>query len=119
MSFTVPVFPLVCAIMTGGVTVGLPRLTSPCNLAPGKRSISQWWPNAAGGEPACWICLLLPKLTDIRGFNDAGGQDAVECPIGTGRWYLVDLVDDFGKGFANEHRFALLQQMLPWPTPIP
>jgi hypothetical protein len=57
----------------------------------------------------------------------------VEVPSGSGRYYVVVAVDDVGRGFLNEHRYALV---LPyygyypviivngwaapaWPTPIP
>jgi hypothetical protein len=48
--------------------------------------------------------------------------DLVEVPAGTGRFYRVQWVDDLGKGFDNEHRFALLLQtntFSPWPIPMP
>ena len=65
--------------------------------------------------------LVVPMLTDIasaRGlpfpFNDL-----VECPQGSGRFYEVLFVDDFGKGFANEHRIAMMTKIPPWPVPTP
>ncbi len=75
--------------------------------------------------------ILLPALTDIRdGYGAALTPDVVECPSGSGRWYVVFGVDDFGKGFPNEHRYALVNKIgqwiggttyagLFWPTPIP
>lgn len=65
--------------------------------------------------------IALPALTDVasaRGlpfpFNDL-----IECPQGSGRFYEVLFVDDVGKGFANEHRIALVSKVLPWPIPTP
>jgi hypothetical protein len=67
--------------------------------------------------------LLLPPLTDIRDNLCLTGSDAVEVPLGSGRWYLVVFVDDFGKGFANEHRGAMIVKPPSgaplWPSPIP
>ena len=52
--------------------------------------------------------LLMPALTDIRAASDVALADIVECPKASGRFYLVRYVDDIGKGFGNEHRFALM-----------
>jgi hypothetical protein len=58
--------------------------------------------------------------TDIRDLNTATGYDIVEVPAGTGRLYLVEQVDDVGKGFLNEHRCATLSKgLFTWPSPIP
>lgn len=120
MAFSVPVMPLKCKIWTGPGHAGAARLSDvPCNLAPGRRLLMQWWDWPHFGSPAVNITLLLPAGTDVRGWNDPAAPDELECPQGTGRFYLVNQVDDFGKGFANEHRFAVLEQLLPWPQPIP
>lgn len=71
------------------------------------------------GTPFLWMLVMLPSATDIRPPNSAGGADKVEMPAGSGRFYQVQFVDDIGKGFPNEHRFAILAQMGVWPTPIP
>lgn len=66
--------------------------------------------------------LLLPKLTDIRGRFEVSPDpnDEVEVPQGSGRWYWVYFVDDYGKGFPNEHRFAYIEQINSgWPIPTP
>ncbi len=85
------------------------------------------------------MTLLLPKLADIRpptgAFPTVVWGDCVEVPAGSLRYYAVNQVDDIGKGFANEHRFALLVPLTGateelvynmnwneppnWPTPIP
>lgn len=82
-----------------------------------------------------FMTLLLPKLADVRqalSSDDYG--DCVEVPAGSQRYYAVVQVDDIGKGFANEHRFALIvaltgqygvlfgatwNQPADWPQPIP
>jgi len=71
--------------------------------------------------------ILFPKLTDIRDSSCIGGPDVIECPKFSGRFYWVSYVDDIAKGFANEHRWAVIQKIWTygqwaiyrWPTPIP
>lgn len=71
----------------------------------------------SAGVPLQAMNLLLPVGTDVRGpqdtvsNTDASTQvkgDYVECPSGSGRYYVVAFVDDIGKGFTNEHRDACL-----------
>lgn len=132
MAYVLPTFNLVCNVH--GVVAGVNafRLASDCNLAIGRRSSFPFgsganFPGIADG----WApTLLLPAATDIRDGSCGGLCDIVEVPAGTGRWYLVSGVDDYGKGFPNEHRFATLVKTwgfagngsgltAPWPTPIP
>jgi hypothetical protein len=71
----------------------------------------------------------LPAGTDIRDEGvDPGVADCVEVPAGSGRFYLVDYVDDVAKDFPNEYRIAVLVKVggagffptFPlWPQPIP
>lgn len=61
--------------------------------------------------------LLLPSLTDVRGPQDVDGEDVVECPQGSGRFYRVTFVDDIGKGYPNEHRTATLLAAQNWIPP--
>jgi hypothetical protein len=63
--------------------------------------------------------FLFPPGTDIRDGSGPSGIDSLECPAGSGRYYYVTNVDDIAKGFANEHRYALVQKYPPWPEPIP
>jgi hypothetical protein len=120
MAFSLPVFNLTCNISTGTHPGGIPRGTSPCNLAFGRRiftpATTQGWPVTAAGF---FMQLLLPALTDIRSLHSAGTADSVEVPAGTGRWYDVIAVEDAGKGFANEHRVAWLLPLTGWPVPMP
>lgn len=121
MPFTVPNFNLVCNIYDNGSPppVGPPRLSSPCNLAYGRRVAIAW---ASSVVTSPWMTLLLPVLTDIRASQGSSPQDWVEVPAGSGRTYLVEGVDDVGKGFPNEHRFALIvaaYASVPWPEPYP
>lgn len=108
MAFSVPTFNLTVDIYTGPYP-GLLRLSSPCNLAMGRR-IQLFNEGASptldgyGSIPS----LLLPKLTDIRDQTNGIAADYVEVPAGSQRWYLVGLVDDVAKGFTNEYRFASL-----------
>jgi hypothetical protein len=85
----------------------------PCQLSPGEFIFA---PNGVVG-----VYLKLPKLTDIffaRMFPFAG-QDLVEVPAGSARWYNVLHVDDVGKGFPNEYRFALIAMIPPYTIPLP
>lgn len=132
MSFTLPDFNLVCSVSTGPwLSKVLRSSTVPCNLAAGRR-VQQLqgvpdFPYPLG--PSAPV-LLVPPRTDIRDAGNLTGPDVIECPVGSGRWYEVSLVDDSGKGFANEYRrvaiFKICQAVqatlyagLFWPTPIP
>jgi len=132
MAFTPPTFNLVADIyeVTSSTTKVL-RLSSPCNLAMGRRPAYVWLGASSysvfqGLTPA----LLLPALTDIRDQFQGGNDDIVECPQGSGRWYCVSGVEDVGKGFSNEYRVATMQKIgnyapwaalgIPWwPVPMP
>jgi hypothetical protein len=82
------------------------------------------------------MTLGLPALTDIRRNDGPTGQwtgDLVEVPAESGRYYVVEGVDDVAKGFSNEYRAASIvpatDQLLAalqnpweataWPTPYP
>jgi hypothetical protein len=120
MAYTLPTFNLVCQIYTiSAPPPAAPRLTSVCNLALGRRSVLGY-----AARNALVMQLLLPPLTDIRGPVQGGSvPDLVVVPTGSGRLYIVENVDDIGKGFSNEHRIALIRAVafggLVWPTPIP
>lgn len=120
MPYRLPTFNLLCNIGKGDVLfdfwpvgkyVGAPRIADqPCALVFGRRvNAPQLDAYLDGSTPKYLMSLLLPKLTDIRATQSADGfADAVEVPAGSGRWYGVGAVDDIGKGYANEHRSALL-----------
>lgn len=133
MAYTLPVFPILCKIYPGPYDFHLPlRVLSPCNLAQGLRVFQSSFPQEQPpGLTSSLSQLLLPPGTDVRDCFSVGGEpDVIECPAGSGRWYQVSQVDDFGKGFPNEHRFALMYKIgeildattyagLFWPTPLP
>ncbi len=133
LAFTVPVFPLSCAIFTAPWAAShLHRLVSPCNLAPGRRVyLLPVGEDAQDFIATVATILLLPAGTDVRDWScGAPGPDSIECPAGSGRWYCVQSVDDAGKGFDNEHRVVLMSKIfevlngtnypgLNWPIPIP
>lgn len=124
MAFTIPLFPLSVRIWSNGINPILnpPRVNTFGNLAYGKRVMTQYWDWSASGLPGAFSLLLLPAFVDVRDVLSPGGFDTVEVVAGSGRFYLVDLVDDLGKGFANEHRFALMHKTDlygTWPVPIP
>lgn len=132
MAFTVPEMPLTCDIYQGPWLTKVLRVSSPCNLAVGRRVQDGELPiGIVFGMSMPTMSLLLPSGTDIRDYstNDLD-YDIVECPQGSGRWYGVLGVDDVGKGFGNEHRLAYLSKIYEfldptplagcvWPTPIP
>ena len=132
MAFTVPTFPLECQIYTGPWATKVFRDFAQCNLAMGRR-VNQVHVTAgqAGQTYGSQPILLLPALTDIRDSSCGLEPDFVQCPDDSGRWYVVQLVDDVAKGFENEYRMATLGKIfqgvdgpatypgLFWPTPIP
>jgi hypothetical protein len=121
MSFNLPQFNLHCNVWHAPAIppVGAPDLDTLGNLAWGRRvNVTSTGGTSFLGTPLLCMTLLLPKLTDVRG-DPAGGADVVEVPAGSGRFYRIVFVDDIGKGFANEHRAAVLQQHLPMPVPMP
>lgn len=131
MAYSLPTFNLICDIYTT-VVAGYPpvfatkvlRLAAvPCALVYGRR-VNMGVSFTSGGVsaiPQQSMTLLLPALTDIRGFQDSLlCVDIVEVPSGSGRWYRVPWVDDIGKGYANEHRFALILPVPAlWVAPYP
>lgn len=122
MPYVLPTFNLSVNIWWWEQYLGLvppgnpPDVITVCNLALGRRIGSNDQPHLS----SMW--LLLPALTDIRCVDLTGTATQpglVEVPAGSGRYYDVDYVDDIGKGFANEHRFALIHMVLPVVVPMP
>ena len=118
--FVVPQFPLVVNIWraTNPLT-NPPDVVTVGNLTIGRRVTTQFVNPFGLLVPEITVFVLLPLLTDVRGWNAPFGPDTVEIPGGSGRFYAVSMVEDSGKGFANEHRVALLVQSLAWPFPTP
>jgi hypothetical protein len=131
MSFTVPTFNLECNVYTGPwLTRSLRLIALPCNLALGRRTQINGASFFGFPDGASTPSLLVPAKSDVRDDGNVGGADVIECPLGSGRWYQVNIVDDVGRGFANEYRLvsmfkicqavnATLYSGLFWPTPIP
>jgi hypothetical protein len=125
MAFRTPTFNLTVNIWRFGTLVGNPPdVVTVGNLAFGRRGHTLDGSVTTSGA----MFLLVPKLTDIRGKAEsplAAPYDKVEVPAGSGRYYIVDFVDDSGKGFLNEHRVAIIYQanfiaLVPnWPLPTP
>jgi len=98
-----------------------PAVTTIGNLAWGRR-VQTGDVIAAIGTIGGAITLLVPAGTDVRDEGGGWGDDWVEVPAGSGRFYEVLWVDDIGKGFANEHRAAVLIKTAAfgqWPVPYP
>jgi hypothetical protein len=137
MAFTLPDFNLTCEIFAGPYDTRALRISGQvCNLAMGKRTTWGYHDPTVVGYGIATATLLLPPLVDIRenaqlsGPFGTGVYDIVEVPSGSGRWYTVNSVDDIGKGFPNEHRWAGLAKLssnsglanttnLYWPIPMP
>ncbi len=117
MAFRIPEFNLLCDIWHSSVypPVGAPDIAGvACQLA---------W-DALADKPitisTSVISLMkirFPAGTDVRGAISSTGQDTIECPSGSGRFYLTRTVDDVAKGFPNEFRQATAQ-MTHCPTPL-
>lgn len=119
--YHLPVFNLTVNIWRNQSDVGVhpPDVVTLGNLAWGRRVNV---PAVGAADAYGVMTLLLPALTDIRDNPlSPANADFVEVPAGSGRIYGVIVVDDMGKGFANEHRAAVIQKTsgFPWPNPIP
>lgn len=109
--------------------LGIPSLVTQCNLANGRVAHVPVWQPFLNSNHAMLMSssALFPKGTDIRDLSCAGAADVVEIPAGTGRFYWVTFCDDIGKGFTNEHRWAVIQKVWTygawaiyrWPVPMP
>jgi hypothetical protein len=142
MAFTLPTFNVVCNVWTNALITNPPTFSVTVNLTPGRRGffVEPLITNSGAlNAVAGWgnmMEILAPKLTDLRGPQNNGVTQVVECPAGSARYYYVCWVDDIGKGFANEHRLALVRQcdflfvslltivgtfgpIPPWPVPTP
>jgi len=123
MAYREPVYNLDVNIWHSGTTppVGAPDVQTVGNLAWGKRVNVPTAGVTGFLLPVLMMTmqLLLPAHTNIWGDPLLVSGCVVEVPAGTGRYYNVVFVDDLGKGFANEHRGAIISQALPWPHPIP
>lgn len=127
MSYVLPTFNLAANIWraTAGIPndYTAPEVVSLVNLSCGRRMAG-----AYAFDLFPWG--LFPALTDVRQAYNFGNQDVVEIPAGSLRFYGVVAVQDMGKGFANEHRVAMLQYLqdgitfvvqgaIPAPVPFP
>lgn len=127
-TYSVPVFNLVCSTFTvsgGGAVIILREEGIPCQLYnPWRRALGGMIPTKTTNESVSAfapLILRVPAFTDIRSKWQAGtGQpDQVECPEGSGVFYLVSDVMDVAKGFPNEYRAALISVWRPTPVPLP
>lgn len=122
MAFILPTFNLQADVFTWQATPTWagPRLTVDCQLrAPG---MSNAGISVAPIGTGPVMIMLVPALTDIRDYYTTPGNhpDYIEVPPGSGRRYAVQICDDVGKGFPNEHRYATLIKFSNiWPIPMP
>jgi len=120
LSYRVPVFPSLINVWHAPATFVDPvSVILPAQLTPGRRVQRSFATEVGGAEVPAMIQLLLPRGADIRDDKAPLGADLVECPANSGRFYAVRFVDDVGLGFANEHRFAIVEGISTWPLPYP
>src|SRR5216684_2145996 len=104
MAFSTPTFNLNVHIYTfAPFPLGLPRLTTVCNLTPSKRVNVLDFLVIVGEVVMINSWLLLPAFTDIRCLAQGVNPDFLEVPAGSGRFYGVVDVEDVAKGFSNEY----------------
>lgn len=119
-NYTLPVFNVAVNIWrNGNPTSNPPDIVTIGNLCRGERNTSPFAKATGITTDIGGMWLLLPPATDIRDDKAPAGRDTAEVPAGTGRFYTVAWVDDAGLSFANEHRFASLIGLAPWPVPFP
>lgn len=107
MGFQLPTFNLTANRWFNGALVTNPPSSSfPCNLSRGERTAVPYLDPGTGAFPGALMMLLFPKHTDVLGIYAGSFEDLLEVPAGSGRYYVVYDVDDAGKGFPNEHRWA-------------
>lgn len=120
MAFVLPTFNLAVNIWRhGNPTTNPADVTAMGNLALGRRAGLDVPIQFYGSTPRGLMWLLLPKSTDVRDGKAATGEDTVEVPATSKRYYTVKWVDDIGAGFQNEHRFAMIDANSGWPQPFP
>lgn len=133
MPYVLPAMPLACSIwrVIGlGKNYATPDVSTICNLTPGRRVTKTDIAGLSSTVDYTPSYILLPPLTDIRAAWNSQTEDLVEVPAGSHRFYMVMSVEDLGKGFANEHRQAVIfyqQQgsllfasgVIPAPVPLP
>jgi hypothetical protein len=120
MAFRIPSMPLSANVWRQGLSVlDPPSLVTVCNLSIGRRVLASTGIPSDLDTDTVVVTLLLPALTDVRDGVSPPGADTVEVPAGSLRYYVVKQVDDVGKGFPNEFRFAVISKLAPWPSPVP
>ena len=124
MSFSVPTFNLATNIWHAPIIPpAAPSLMVTANLQYARHDKVEIF----NGQDGSIMYLLVPKLTDIRGLWEGIESDVIECPAGSSRFYYILQVDDVGKGFPNEYRIAIMEQVtdpfgafgIPFPIPLP
>lgn len=101
-------------------SIGGPDDTQPCQLRCYKKDMQTSSNESFFTPRGLLMHLLCPATTDVRWDPTATGkEDVVEVPRSSGRYYIVQYVDDVAKGFPNEYRIAALSQSVAWPWPVP
>jgi hypothetical protein len=118
MAFSLPNFNLLCQGKANfNFNLGLNPVgpfilpNTPCNLCIWKRNHGD--AVIIAGQ---LMYLLLPAGTAFKGRESYAVKngDAIEVPMGSGRWYSCTSIDSVGLGFPNAHEMATLVH--PYPT---
>ncbi len=109
-TYVVPAMPLRCNIWRNGVSTDDPPSNADvrCNKSLGQRNAGSFLecgkPFGLGG-----MWLLVPYGTPLYGCESVNCSDTVECPAGSGSFYIVRWADNAAEGFANQYRFGHMQ----------
>jgi hypothetical protein len=110
MGFRTPAMPLILNVWRNNGVGGAypaPDLSIPAGLSVGRR-VSMPRTTAAGSVfSAIDREIFTPLRSDIRGLWNGVGQDLLELPAGSKRFYQVQDVEDVGRGFLNEYRLVI------------
>lgn len=120
MAYNLPNFNLAVSIWRGPQPVAGPAavLTMGCLKQTNRQQVSFGGPTPVVNLTQS-VIILLPAGTDVRDGRNVAAADVIECPRGTGAFYMVVGVWDSARGFANAHRVANCVPTAGFPVPYP
>lgn len=59
------------------------------------------------------LIVKVAKATPLSAVNPGAQQDLLEIPAASGRFYSARYVHEVAKGFPNEYRMAIVQDLTP------
>lgn len=112
MAYVVPSFNLQALIFdndgAGNYTNRI--VGQPCCLSTGRRvNVATNVSGVKGGPLQAFPItteIMFPALTDLHTAFNGFFPDVIECPMGTGRYYMLADFEDVAKGRNNEYRLA-------------